>query len=301
MTPYFKGILTGFGNPVLHGWSNILDNYLSNSIFKRVTTLIFFSQFTNLLFLPIIFLLSPSLSFSIRLLPVLLLIALIEIAYQYPYYWSLRRADTSVVNALFSLGKISVPVFAFFLAHERISSIQYLGFFMIILSSVALTLDIKKLRLNTAFFLMLFVSVILSLQSVLFKYLYLQGVNWGSSIVFTGVAEFALIATLFVFPKNRQALKVSTKKIAEIGPLFILAQFLTWSGEASGFFAVSVIPVSIVSGITSTQPVFIFLYALLFGKKVPLIFKEKINARAIVKKSLCFLLIILGTMLIIIR
>ena len=66
-----------------------------------------------------------------------------------------------VVNALFSLGKIAVPFFAFFLVHERISDIQYLGFFIIIFSSLALTLNIRRLHLNTSFFLMLFVSIIL--------------------------------------------------------------------------------------------------------------------------------------------
>jgi drug/metabolite transporter (DMT)-like permease len=300
MSEYVKGILSAFAEPIIHAWANILDNYFSNSLFERLTPLIFFCQLTNLFFLPVIFFFDPPKMLPEQFFVIFAIIALIEILYQYPYFWSLRRADTSVVNALFSLGKISVPIFAFFLVHEHIATLQYLGFFLIVLSTIALTLEPKKLRLNSAFFLMLFVSVILCLQSVLFKYLYDQGVSWGSSIVWAGIFEFALAFLLVLLPMNFKHLKESTKRVSKIGPLFLLAQFLTWSGEAAGTFAVSLIPVSIAKGIGSTQPIFVLLYAALFRKKSSVMFKEELRSGDILKKVICFGCIVAGTILIVI-
>ena len=84
MTSYLSGILSAFTEPILHGWANVIDNYLSNEIFKRLTTLIFSCQLTNLLFLPIIFILNPPSFLSWHILSIILVIALIEILYPVP-------------------------------------------------------------------------------------------------------------------------------------------------------------------------------------------------------------------------
>lgn len=298
MSKYLFGILSAFLNPISHSWANILDSYLSNKIFERLSTLIFFSSLFGLIFLPIILIIDFPHLIPFSAFIIVFFIALIEVLYQYPYYQALRKGDTSVVASLFSLGKIFIPLFAFLLVSERLHPIQYIGFFIIILSSALLTFDFRKLHFNESLFLMSVVSIILSLQVVLYKYLFIQGISWGSAVFWAGIIQFLTAGIIMLLPKNLKDLMQSKNRLKQIGPLFFLAQFLTWTGNVVGDYAIFLIPVSLVEGIGSTQPIFVLLLAIIFASKAPNIFKEYIGMESIRKKILFFLLIILGVVLI---
>jgi hypothetical protein len=77
--------------------------------------------------------------------------------------------------------------------------------------------------------------------------------------------------------------------------LLLLAQFLTWAGEAAGAYAIYLIPVSVVKGITGTQPLFVLVYALLLGRILPSLFKEDRAPTAILRKAVFLVLMIAGT------
>ncbi len=296
---YIFGILAAFLATITHAWGNILDNYFSSKIFNRLTNLIFFSTLVNLIFLPIVLIVDFPKPLSLGLLAIAFLIALMDILYSYPYYWSLRRMDTSVITSLFSLGKIFAPVLAFFIVREHLAPIQYIGFFLIILSSIFLTLDFKKLRFDRAFLFMFIVSIILTLQSVLYKYMFDQGTSWGTAVVWTTLLSIAVALVPALFPKNIADMRASVQKIKGIGWLFFLNQFLSWGGEAANTLALFLIPVSIVKGITSTQPIFVLIFALLFAKNAKHVFREYTGSDGLWKKIILFILTIIGTLLVI--
>ena len=299
MSVYVIGIIATVITICFHSWANILDHYFSATIFKRLAVLIFFAGFVNLFFLPVLFIIDkpgiPSLiSFSL-----ILCIALINVLYQYPYYWSLRTTDTSVVVSLFSLGKIFTPLFAYFIVGEHLKDIQYAGFFIIISSSVLLTLDFRQIRLNKEFFYMLAVSLLLTIQFVLYKYLSDHSVKWGTLVFWVAISDFTIAALFMFHRKNYDDLRNSLSNVKSQGKLFVLNQFLTWGGDVVGVSALYYLPVSLFEGIESTQPIFVLIFALLFAKKFPDIFKEYIGRDKLTKKVILFLLIIIGTILII--
>ncbi len=51
MSDYLIGIILSFCGPIMHAWANIIDNYFTNKIFKRLEVLIAISQFFGLLLL----------------------------------------------------------------------------------------------------------------------------------------------------------------------------------------------------------------------------------------------------------
>lgn len=299
MSNYIIGIFLSLIVIIFHSWSNIFDNYLSSKIFTRLSNLIFFSGLINLLFLPFCFLLGVPKIITVQAFSLIFLISFINVFYLYPYYWSLQKIDTSIVISLFSLGKIFTPLFAFAFLNEHLKSIQYIGFFLVMLSSILLTLDFKKLRFNASFFLMLIVSIIITIQVILYKVLYAQGINWSSSVLWIGLFDFIISIPLIFLPKNLTDFKNSYIKVKNIGWLFLLNQFLSWSGEAISIYALFYIPASIFEGITSTQPIFVLIFALLFASKFSSIFNEYIAGRIIKKKMFLFLIIIVGTILIV--
>src|SRR5262249_28511974 len=154
-----------------------------------------FTAVTRLLFLPLSMLVEMPHGLMRNSLHLLLLVAGINVFYQFPYYWSLQTSDTSVVSSLFSLGQLFTPLLAFVALKEKLSLGQYVGFFLIVLSSMLLTFDFRRFRFQRTFFYMLSVSLLLIIQAILFKRLYAGGMSWGTSVFWSTVME-AGIASL---------------------------------------------------------------------------------------------------------
>lgn len=299
MSRYLFGVLIGFVEPVLHGWANILDNYFSNTVFPKLSVLLFFGTVLNVVFLPIILFFNPPHLLSYPLLAVVAVIAVIDIAYLFPYYWALRHTDTSIVAALFSLGKIFVPVLAYFVLGETLAPVQYLGFALIVCSAIFLTLDMKKFTLNKAVFLMTGVSLALSVQAILYKYVFDAGVSWGSVVTALTLME-VVIAAIVMFSANKLADIIEDfKTIRANMKIFVAQQVLEWGGNVSSSYAVSVLPVTIAQGIASTQPLFVLVYAAIFGRNFATFFKEATHRKEMARKSFFFALTIAGTILVV--
>ncbi len=290
------GVALSFVSTALYAGSNILDSFFSNKIVTYVTPLIFLSSLFGLIITPIVWFFSPPQILPLPLFAILLAIVGIQIAYQYPYYWSLRLTDTSVVTSLFSLGKIITPLIAFFLLGERLSESQYIGFILIICSATALTLDIKKLRFNTAFYLMLFTSLILSISAILEKYLYNHGVGWGSVIIYIALLQFFISGLCMLIPKHKKELATLFGNVRRIGVPYLLEEMGTWGGDVTSAWGLFLIPVSVLRALGSTQPLFVLAYTLLFERKLPDYFKE--DGELPLKKITFYVLIVLGTILV---
>jgi drug/metabolite transporter (DMT)-like permease len=299
MPLYIIGIIAILVGTGFHAGANILDNYFSGKIFRRLSNLIFFSALGNLLFLPFIFFIEKPDTISLYSFGLILLIAVINILYQIPYYKALQKTDTSIVSSLFSLGKVFTPLLASIMVKEHLNYIQYIGFFIIILSNVLLTFDFKNFRFNESFILMLFVSIILVIQAILFKFLYEKGVTWGTSVIWTTIIVFVISFSFIFFPKNYRDIKTSVNKIKKFGWLFMLNQFLNWGGEVIGLYALYLIPVSIYEGISSAQPIFVLLISLLIIGNKPRLLNEFTDKKNMWKKIVFFSFMVIGTLMVI--
>lgn len=208
----------------------------------------------------------------------MIIISLIEVLYQFPYYWSFRKADTSVVTCLFSVGGIIVPIFAYLIVNERLSVVQYVGYFSITICAALLAFDWRKFRLNQAAWLMLGVSVMLSLQEVLYKYCFEHGANWVTVMTWGSIIQFFFAGTCALGPAARKDIGKTFISIKAVGPLVALMQLLTWGGEATDTYALSLIPASVASGIENTEPIFVLTFAALFIKKKLTCFGNNLRA-----------------------
>lgn len=218
--------------------------------------------------------------------------------YQIPYYEALRRGDTSVVVAWFSLGYVLVPVLAYLMVDEKLSFVQYAGFGIIIAASVVLNIENpRKIKINKAFYLMLLSSLLLSLQAVLYKYA-LEKIDWISAVFYS-----ALFSTLTVFgflmPRIvRLNIKANFPRYKTKFYVFGLNEFVNQVGTVASIFAMSLLPVVAVESINSTQPLFVLgigaaLYAL-FGNR----FKEDVSTVHLLRKSICFVFITAGVFMV---
>src|SRR3989338_6817845 len=217
-------LIIAFISPIFHGFASVLDNHLSNNLFKNTWTLTFYSVCFNSFFLPIVFFIDTPKFPSISLLPFFFLIGLIEVLYLYPYYKALQSDDTSVVSSLFSLGKIFVPLFAFLFIGEVLELTQYLGFFIIILGSATLTLNNQgTLHLNKSFFYMLICSILLAIEAVTYKHLF-ENVSWGTGFFWPTLFSTMLVLPFLLVPKLRREIVSQCKEIKRVIVLFTFVE-----------------------------------------------------------------------------
>jgi drug/metabolite transporter (DMT)-like permease len=288
-------LLIAFISPVLHGLSNIIDEYFVNKIFKNIRVLIFFVSLLNFILGLIIFLIKrPNLP-PISVLPFLIIISLIEILYFIPYCLALKSSDTSIVASMFSLGNILVPVLAFFIVGESLQFHQYLGFFIIILSSFLLSFDSKKkFKINVSLLYMFLCSLMLSVETVLYKYV-CTIYDWANGFVWIIFISFAFIFIFFLISKKyRNEIKKEFPKFKQNSKLLIFEQLLTFIGELSAAYVISLIPITLEKGISASQPIFVLLYAVILNRFFPNVFKENVDKKSILKKIVLFILIITG-------
>ncbi len=290
-------ILIAFFAPILHSLSCIIDAHFSNSIFNKTTSLIFYATITNIIIIPFLFSFGTPTLPSWSSLTVIIIVAAIDVFYQIPYYIALRKVDTSITVALFSLGKVSVPIFAYFIVGEKLSIMQYVGFGIILLSSFLLNFNRKLLKLNIAFFLMLIVSLALSLASVLEKYS-LKEIDF-VTLMFWMALFSTLISFSFLFIKNIRLDIINTfpeykKNIS----LFLSNEVLSQGGTLAMIVALSQIPVLTIKSINSSQSIFTlfltFILYKIFGDK----FKENLTRDKVIKKLISFIFIMFGIYLV---
>ena len=280
--------IMAFLAPASYAASTITDSHLSNKVFHLPSTLVFYGAWANLIMLPILFLFGTPEIPPLGVVPLLACVALIETAYLIPYMMSLKKLDTSIVNALFSLGRITAPLFAFLIVDEKLSLIQYVGFLMIISASIFLSLSEKKkggFKINSAFWLMFSVAIILSLSVTLEKSS-LDSISWISLVFWQSMLSFVLIMGFMLHKKTRKDAIFSFGRFKKNFHWFFATDAFNMIGLMCSRFALAVLPVTASSAIASIQP----FYCLLFGVMLVILFKRKhtesVKRGAIIKKSI---------------
>lgn len=289
--------LIAFITPISYAFTNILDAYINNRVFKRISTVIFYGVITNIIVLPFLFLFGRPSWPTLQILPYLLTAAFLEVGYMVPYFKAIRRIDTSINTALLSLGQIIIPVLAYFMVDEKLSLSQNIGFLIIIFFNVLLSLEKGvKIKLNSAFWLMFFVSLILSVQAVLFKKIVIN-IGWISTVFWIAILT-SIFSCVFLLDKtSRRDICRASKIFTRRWKLFIGNEIFNQMAVIAEKFALSALPVVTYCAIYSTQALFVLVFSVIYQKLTGKHLKEKTGKRAIFKKTICFVMIIIGVIL----
>lgn len=293
-------VFIAFLSPLFYAMAVIIESMLSNHTFKRQTTMIFYISLMNAVFLPLILIFGlPSVPSS-ECLWLYLILALLDVIYLYPYYTAMKVIDTSIVGALFSLGEITVPVLSFFLLGEILNLHQYIGFAIIIMASVALSIKGSRIpKLSRAFYYMVIASLLISFRVVLIKYVMNLDGNWINMVIYPNLISGLLPFSLLLIKKYRNDIIRNFPPYLHQFKFFALNEFICFLGLACSIYGLSKLSPVISSSIGATQPIFMLGLSgiLLYFTHFKL--NEKITRRILMKKLFCFILIILGVILVV--
>ena len=284
--------------PVFYSVSAVIDNYLSDKLFRKTTSLIFYSFIFQLAILPIVFAIQRPTVPSLSLLPYFLIAGLCDVLYLYPYYKALQNDDTAVVNSLWAICRVFVPIGAFFFIGEALAPIHYLGFLLVITSSVLLSHNGGRgVKFNRSLLYMVVACAIVSAEIVIYKHL-LSNATWSTSYIGATLAGFLLMLPMLLIRKWRNGVTSQWQTFRTNFHWLGFEGLSTGAAAMSWTYAASLAPVSLVVGVGAVQPFIVLIFAVVFSGLFPKFFKEKISARQIVKKMALFAVTAIGVLLI---
>jgi len=292
-------VILAFVNTALDGAGNILDGHMSNRYFRNPWTLLFFFGILDVFLLPILFLFRLPQAIGLSQLALFMLIGALNATVLALYYLALQEDDTSIVSSLFSLGKVTVPVFAFFIVGERLHLSQYIAFMVVVVCSSALAMHTLKgkVTISKAFVLMLGASLMNSLIGVLYKFS-LERVDWVTSFTYVTIFSAGSVFVISLF--RVKAIRTHWVTAKQHARTLIAISLMGWVASLCGTAALSVASVTVVKGIFATQPLFVIAYTWMFQRRWPHLFKENMTRGHILKKGILFAIIIL-TLVFIVR
>lgn len=292
-------LLAAFLIPFCDAIETMLENVLSNRTFKHPTTMVFYVSLSSALFVPLVFFFGlPSVP-SVKLLVCYIAIAAVKVGYLYPYYLALKVVDASIVAALFALGQISVPIVSYIWLGEVLDFTQYIGFTIIIMGSLALSIKGNKIpKLSKAFYYMCVAAVIRSLGCVIEKYALNADENLINlvtySCIFAGIMPLAFLAV----SKWRHDIVRNFPPYYGKLRYFVIIEFAAFVALIAEIYALTGLSPVLTTAVSATVPMFVLAMSLVVCKCFGACLQEKITPKIMMKKMFCFVLIVLGVILV---
>lgn len=213
------------------------------------------------------------------------------------YFKTVKTEEISRVVPLFYLTPLFVLIFAAIFLGEFLTPVKYLGIFLVIVGAIFISSkNFIKISFGKAFLFMVLASLFASLNAVITKYL-LNFADFWTIFSYTRIGTiFALIPIFYFnfFDLLSTVRKHGKKVVAMISlneSLNIIAVLLITIATAVG-------PVTLVNALSSLQPFFVLLFAIILSIFYPRILKEEFNKSTVLLKLIAIALMFSGAILI---
>lgn len=221
--------------------------------------------------------------------------------YLVTFYKALALDEASRVIPLFNLVPLITLVFSVIFLGERLTNQQLVAFLILLSGAFMISIekfDMRILKPRKSLWYMILTSLMYAAVVLLFKFVVIYQNFWvttGYKALGGGIGALLL----FTIPSYRKGFLYELKKANHLVWTSLLSNQATiMLGELAGSFAISLAPVSLVTAVEGTQPVFVLIGGILLSLLVPHIIKEDITKKTLVIKTIAIVLITLGVCLI---
>lgn len=260
--------------PIVWAMGNHIDAFLVKYFIKNndvsetngVGSLIIVSCLVGILILPIVLVFNPEV-FSVergsRI--ILIMVGFLEGVSVLAYLYAVIDDDIASVTAWFN----SIPIFnlvlGFLILGESITRTQFVGFLIIILGLVILSVKKTELGLflkRRVVLLMLSASFAYGLMTILFKLGARIDSFWVSSFwQYVGLSLLGILFFVFIKPYRRSFIEIFSNKGLKFYSINVINEFLFITGTMISNYASLLAPVALVSLVGSFQPLIVILFS----------------------------------------
>ncbi len=290
----FFAILSG----AIFGVTNYIDKFLleKHNISPTVIT-IYGGGFAFVAGI-LVFLITGFYPIDLKTLLILLTSGFLTAIYLLPYYKALTFDETSLVIPLLQTYPVFVLILGFMLLGETFSNRQYLGSFLMILAGILLSVKTTKgniFKLRKSFFYIMLSASLFAVAQILYKFGVSEVPFW-NTLPYEGFGIAIGSLAVFLFKNNKEVFNKETKKLKRQVFLFIgINEFFYILARYTGYFAISLISVGLVSVLAGFQPLFTLIYGIILSLWFPYIVKEVITKKTLGLKLASILMIIVGS------
>jgi drug/metabolite transporter (DMT)-like permease len=284
--------------PCCWAFSNVLDGAVRRHYIKHDMAMTWFISLTRLPVI-IIFLLIFNVKIPINSSDLLFMI-LGGALWILPYVFHYKAVEFEEISRIALLGQM-IPIFVVFISYFALNEIltanQWLSFILIFSAGIIASLHKVEgnWRLSKAFWLILTATFMWAASDVIFKKFEPGFDDFLSAFFFYFCGSFSLAVVMPFFPKSRAVIsQYFFKKDLKMWGLLILDQIFGISGSMAFAYALTIGKASLTAVLIGTQPLFAFIFGLILIRFIPEVVKENLSRRAIIIKSLSFVMIIIG-------
>jgi len=211
------------------------------------------------------------------------------------YYNALKKEEVSRVVPVMATIPIFVLILAAIFLGESFKPLQYLGIGLLVAGAFLISFREKlhHLVLSKVFGIVLFASFIVSIISVISKYV-LTPENVFNILFWFGTG--GLIFSLGIFVKHHPHIREKARE--GIGHLIWISIFAVFVSLFL-FHAIANGPVSLVLALYESKPLFVFLMVLVLSRFNPKLLREKMSRKIIIQKLIAVVLIVYGSVLLV--
>ncbi len=295
-------LLFAFAGPIAWAISTHIDKYLVERYFKRSPTpvLMVFTALAGAAMLPFVWVFDRSVfSLAPREALVTALSGALYMGAMILYLQALQTDEASVVAPLFPLSALWGFALARILLGETLDAFQIAGGALIVAGAAALSFDggsfrNAKIRLVLR---MLGATFALALSSVIFKFFAVRDEFWTTTF-WTYAGEALVGALILAIPAYRRpfVLLFRTRREAMLG-VNGANELINLGGGLSVRYALLLAPLALVQAVSSTTPLFVFLFGILLTRFVPKLGREDLSRRNLARKGIAAAVVAAGVVL----
>jgi len=296
-------LLFAFSGPILWAASTHIDKFLVDRYFRDSDTavLMIFTALIGVVMLPFIALLAPqTFSQGAASIFVMTLSGLLYMGAMQFYLRAIQSEEASVIAPLFQTSTIFTLLLAYLMLGETPGWRQIAGMALIVASVISLAIDpggrSRSIRGRTIV-LMTCATLVVALSNVLFKYFAVRSDYW-STTFWTFVGEAIFGAGILAFPSYRRqfATLLRTRRSALLS-LNGANELINLAGGLGVRFALLQAPVAVVSAISSTTTLFVFLFGVLLSWLAPTVAREDLSRDNLLRKGIASAIAATGVVL----
>lgn len=279
------GILVAILSPFLFGLMNTFDKYVVSHRIKDSIGYAAVAGLVNVILgLVLIFILDWSNVTAYSLLfPILA--GIFSGACYYFYFYIMRSSDASYLIGFAYLFPIVVAVLSFLFLHERLPTVSYLAALVILTGVILLSVRAKKIKL-TILIVPLVVYILLLGGYEFFVKVSTLDLSFMQGVALTTLSAGILIL-LGLFTKR---VRVGFFKELKHIRLAFISEFFTLIAVLSLYFAMSILPATVVTSIAATQPLAVLIFERIAHRR----FGRMTQDQALLPKLGAVLLIVIG-------
>ncbi len=217
------------------------------------------------------------------------------------YFKALSTEEASKITILFQMTPVLTLVLSYFFLGDKISLQQFLGFVLILISTIGISVkkNLKEFHFSNIFFLILLTDFLWALAFVLFKFV-TETNSFFNVISYEcfgmGIGGFILY---YFFPSIRNAFEKTNKQVgSRVIWYIVINEGIFFVSRLLTYLAISKGPVALVDVVGGTQVIFAIFYGLILTIIAPKIFKENIGKKDLIKKIAMGTLILVGLYLV---